>query len=256
MKKICTKCNIAKELKEFYKWSYSTDGYSSWCIACSINYKKDHQKEKQIYMKNYRKNNLKKITEYQKTYREINKENIKQKNKNYRNSPAKFHLFYDKIKKYEECRQDPNNPELLQVKCKYCNNWFNPTYSQLNSRLKIMSEDKRSNNLYCSNACKKSCPIFGKHKYPRDFKQNTSREVQPELRKLVLERDNWTCQKCGKNKKDNLELELHCHHILPLNEDPIQSADIDNCITLCKDCHNEVHKTISGCNYSELKCSN
>jgi len=66
----------------------------------------------------------------------------------------------------------------------------------------------------------------------------------------VLERDNYTCQKC--NAYDNIE--LHCHHILLLNESPIESAGIDNCITLCKECYKKAHK-IPDCGYHELKCS-
>jgi 5-methylcytosine-specific restriction endonuclease McrA len=67
---------------------------------------------------------------------------------------------------------------------------------------------------------------------------------------LVLERDKWKCQKCGKTTD---EVELHCHHILPINESPIESADVSNCITLCKYYHKEVHTT-PGCGVGELKC--
>ena len=71
---------------------------------------------------------------------------------------------------------------------------------------------------------------------------------------MVLERDQWTCHKCHSSKLENNNLELHCHHIDPVVNNPVESADADNCITLCKECHKEVHKTISGCKYSELKC--
>jgi 5-methylcytosine-specific restriction endonuclease McrA len=61
--------------------------------------------------------------------------------------------------------------------------------------------------------------------------------VQPELRKLVLKRDDYTCQKCNATNT-----ELHCHHYEGIEVNPIESADIDQCITLCKKCHNEVHR--------------
>jgi 5-methylcytosine-specific restriction endonuclease McrA len=73
-----------------------------------------------------------------------------------------------------------------------------------------------------------------------------TREIQPELRNMVLERDNNQCVKCG--NKENLQ----CHHILPAATDPIESADMDNCITLCKDCHKEVHQQ-DGCRYGQLR---
>ena len=84
--------------------------------------------------------------------------------------------------------------------------------------------------------------------FPRGFKKATSREVQPELRQMVLERDGWTCQRC-----EETEVELHCHHITGILQNPIESADMDNCITLCKKCHKEVHKK-DGCKYIELRC--
>lgn len=63
------------------------------------------------------------------------------------------------------------------------------------------------------------------------------------------------CTKCNKiDKKEIYSAELHCHHIWPLNESPITSADIDECITLCKECHKLKHK-IPNCGYNELKCS-
>jgi hypothetical protein len=101
---------------------------------------------------------------------------------------------------------------------------------------------------YCSQSCKIACPIFSKRKYPSTFRVTTSREVQPELRQMVLKRDNYTCQKC-----EEKDVELHCHHFTGVEQNPIESADLDNCITLCKDCHKGVHKN-TGCKYHELRC--
>jgi len=36
-------------------------------------------------------------------------------------------------------------------------------------------------------------------------------------------------------------------------QNPIESADLDMVITLCKGCHKEVHK-LPGCKYNDLKC--
>ncbi len=85
-----------------------------------------------------------------------------------------------------------------------------------------------------------------KNSTPKDHKPATSREVQPQLRKLVLKRDNWMCVKC--NRTDT----LHCHHIDPVKNNPIESADVNNCVTLCIDCHKESHQ-VDGCGYNELK---
>lgn len=73
-----------------------------------------------------------------------------------------------------------------------------------------------------------------------------NREVQPELRQMVLKRDEYKCVKCGSTES------LHCHHIIPVVIEPLESADIDNCITLCYNCHKEVHK-LPGCRYNEIQ---
>jgi len=65
---------------------------------------------------------------------------------------------------------------------------------------------------------------------------------------MVFERDGWTCQRCGESYA-----ELHCHHIIGVVQNPIESADVDNCITFCKVCHKEIHEQ-DGCKYHELRC--
>ena len=70
---------------------------------------------------------------------------------------------------------------------------------------------------------------------------------------MVLKRDKYTCQKCEKHQNE-LKVGLHCHHITGIVQNPIESADIDNCITLCKNCHKEVHK-LPKCGYNDLKCN-
>ncbi|HLD90923.1 MAG TPA: HNH endonuclease [Patescibacteria group bacterium] len=138
---------------------------------------------------------------------------------------------------------------LLGVHCEYCNKVTVPNIDEINHRLGCLEGTRLGDQrFYCSEQCKNACSIYKQHTYPKGFKPATSREVQPALRKLVLERDNWTCQKCGKT-----EVELHCHHIDPVINNPIESADVANCITFCKDCHKKAHK-LPGCNYSELKC--
>ena len=219
---------------------------------------KEYQKE---YSKEYREQNKDKIKEQKKEYREQNKDKIKEyreknkdrineRKKEYNKSNALYETYKDRLVGIE-CKSDEEG--YLLVRCKYCNKWFHPTNLSVKSFIKA---GDGTNNLYCSDGCKKSCPTYGMRKYEKGYRQNTSREVQPELRKLVLERDNWTCQKCGKSKDEDINLVLHCHHIDPVKNNPIESADMDNCVTLCKECHKEVHKR-KGCRYSDLaSCSN
>lgn len=144
--------------------------------------------------------------------------------------------------------------ELFEVKCTYCDRFFRPSLYSVKNRVNFLKgTSNNESRFYCSDKCKKACPIYGQKLYPKDFKISTSREVQPDLRKMVLKRDNYTCQHgdCGKTIED---AELHCHHIEGINVNPIESADMDLCITLCKKHHKLVHKE-KGCRYVDLTCN-
>ncbi len=56
-------------------------------------------------------------------------------------------------------------------------------------------------------------------------------------RKSCLERDNFTCQKCGQRGG-----ELNAHHINNFAEFPESRTTIENGIVLCKRCHLNFHK--------------
>ncbi len=65
---------------------------------------------------------------------------------------------------------------------------------------------------------------------------------------MVFERDNYTCLKCKRQ-----DIVLHCHHIEGILWNPLESADIDQCMTVCKNCHREIHQQ-EDCGYSDLQC--
>ena len=245
--KICSKCHKEKPIEEFRKSKTGKDGYRCECKECQ------REQDREFYKKN-----KKSILARKKQYQQKNRDNILNQKKKHKHDFANFKTFYEKFKPYygeDEIRQDPDNPDLIQFRCKYDGKWFSPTVSQVEHRYQSIINGIGGRELYCSNACKNACPTYNQTKYPRGFKNGTSREVQAELRKMVLERDNWTCQKCGKSKDEFPELELHCHHIFPLNEDPIRSADMDNCIIYCKECHEWVHKNTPDCGKRDLICT-
>ncbi|MHC1625354.1 MAG: CFI-box-CTERM domain-containing protein, partial [Methermicoccaceae archaeon] len=55
-----------------------------------------------------------------------------------------------------------------------------------------------------------------------------------DIRKRILHRDGYRCRKCGRTNT-----ELHVHHIMPLSKGG--SSDPSNLITLCRDCHENIH---------------
>lgn len=161
-----------------------------------------------------------------------------------------YNTYANKISFADKVRRNKDNPDILETACTYCNDWFISTRINISTRAKRINDDL--SRLYCSDKCKKECSIYWKTNTSKDYQLVTSREVQPELRQLVFERDNWTCQKCNLHK-NKLKVGLHCHHIKGIRWEPIESADKDKCITYCKNCHEETHQ-IPGCRKVDMKC--
>jgi 5-methylcytosine-specific restriction endonuclease McrA len=183
---------------------------------------------------------------------------------------AGYETYKNKLSLYEDIRKQ-SNTEILEARCAYCGRWFAPKCSEVQSRLKVVNKlSQGEGRLYCSDDCKQACPTYGRQKHPRGFKKATSREVSTYLRQTCFERDDWECQICGKTIKDIQlhchhingyaqcgktikDIQLHCHHINGYAQNKILANDIDNVITLCKECHKRVHK-LPGCRYVDLRC--
>lgn len=221
------------------------DGYHSNCKDCR---------------KAYRLNNKTKIAKADKKYRETHKEHIKEYFntyfQTYYNLPAKYDSYASKLEKYEEIRRDPKNSEFLQVKCKYDHKWFTPSNSMVRNRVyAVNGKVSGESNFYCSEECKKKCPVFNLRIDPYETKcdQSNIREniLQEELRDMVLELDDHTCQMCGRSTNEFPDLKLVCHHIIPVKIDPSLASDINNCTTVCTECHQKLHK-IPECTFGFL----
>lgn len=53
----------------------------------------------------------------------------------------------------------------------------------------------------------------------------------------VFERDDYTCQECGQ-----VGGELNAHHIKEFAKHPELRFDVNNGITICKNCHKKIHQ--------------
>jgi hypothetical protein len=82
--KICTKCDIEKELIFFGKDKNTKDGYKFQCKNCRNISNKKYRDNNEDYYKKYREKNKEKNKEYQIKYREQNSEIIKDYKKNYK----------------------------------------------------------------------------------------------------------------------------------------------------------------------------
>lgn len=97
--------------------------------------------------------------------------------------------------------------------------------------------------MFCSHSCKNK-----KQVYHSGIKNpNWKGGITPKLkairtskdyllwRKIVFERDNYTCQECG------LQNNLQAHHLEHLSKNLSRAFDITNGLTLCIDCHQKQH---------------
>lgn len=174
----------------------------------------------------------------------------------YSKNIPRYDLYAPRLEPIEKCRRNKEDENILEVRCTYCGKWFIPTMQQTRGRIEGINDNDR-NRFYCSNDCKKECPIYHKSATAlirrdeiasgRISPNELNREVQPELRKLVFARDDYTCQKC-----EQIDAPLHCHHYEGIEQNPIESADSDNCVTLCVPCHMSAHEEI-GCRRIDLR---
>ena len=83
-----------------------------------------------------------------------------------------YNTYAHQISYAESTRRDPKNEDLLQVKCAYCDKWYNPRTTSIIQRIGAL-EGKRSGKqrLYCSEECKQLCPTFGNRKFSEQQRQ-------------------------------------------------------------------------------------
>lgn len=86
---------------------------------------------------------------------------------------------------------------------------------------------------YCSLDCYRAA--IANPDRPEQTKERFTREYK-EWKRAVLERDNFTCQKCGATGAG-----LAAHHNKSFKDNPELRIDLDNGITLCRNCHYEIH---------------
>jgi len=195
---------------------------------------------------------MKKIIADQHKVNPVFKGRIGIKNPNYKGAKDVLYKYWSLKLTEDDSRE--NKEGKIEVKCKYCDQWFIPTQIEMNNRIGALKHGEGS-NFYCSSECKESCSDFYQVLWPKYYKPYDNKysrvEVASTLRKMVFARDNWLCQKC----EDPTKTAIECHHIDPVSEQPLFANDMDSCITFCVECHVFVHTQIEGCKYNELGCN-
>lgn len=274
----CIHGDELQPIENFYADSRSPDGLQSRCKDCFKKYYQDHKADRRKYRSdnkdkiNKRKREIyqeqkEKIKEQNKRSAEKRKDKLKVYKKEYDQKPTTVETYLDKLLPYyqldENIRIDPDNSNLIQVRCfnSECQSWFNPTTSQVNNRLYAINHfGYGESNFYCCDECKQTCLVYNFRTdstpggtFFEKYRNACSylNILQAELRELVFDLDKHTCQWCGKNKIDEPDLILHCHHIVSPKLDPILSSDVNNCITFCDDCHRYFH-SLPECTFVEI----
>lgn len=67
-----------------------------------------------------------------------------------------------------------------------------------------------------------------------------------EWRVAVFERDNYTCQHCGRKCGNGYDVYLEAHHLKSFSEYRDLRFDVNNGLTLCKECHEKTKVRING----------
>lgn len=203
--RICTKCGVYKDYQYFYRCSKVKSGYESRCKECS-------QKELNAY-------------------RQKNRELVRKKEREYYAENKEMH---SKIhKKYRE-----KNKEKIYKKS---NEW----YRKNKERVKVKSAIYYKENRTRIRDMNKQWHLKNKDRaYSRVLKRRSLKHCVAFAgvkRKEILDRDNWTCQKCGvkvhdRNKGDwNDEFKAHLDHIIPISKGGDSTPE--NMQVLCRTCN-------------------
>lgn len=160
-------------------------------------------------------------TEESRKYREKNRDLLKAKKKIYytnHKEDAKEYYMKNKEKRAQYIKDN-------KLKIKSYKKWYNETHKEENKKYRekyFLKFPERRDNYY-----RKDCRVFG-----MGLRQYKSAIMY--WSKYIM-RMHKKCQQCGSDEK------LVAHHIFYKSKYPQLSLNIDNGITLCTNCHHELH---------------
>lgn len=201
--KICKICGKEKPLNEFGKCNRMKDGHLNQCKKCK--YEK-YRNSKTFICKHCDK---------------------------------EFHS-HDKNAKF--CSRECSNlhkTTSIKINCEFCGKEMLYEQNLL----------KRNKHYFCSRECclhyKTNNNYFKGENNPRynhnltneEREQKRNYEEYIKWRKLVYERDNYTCQCCRGTKSNS----FNAHHLNSYDWCKKERTSVDNGVTLCNECHKSFH---------------
>lgn len=141
------------------------------------------------------------------------------------------------VKKHEAersryCSRACANGERITLTCHYCKKEY--------QKSRCLSGKSR----FCSRPCQYNWKSENERGVNNKAWRGGMRQLRARVmstreyknwRKQVLTRDQRTCQQCGSKRH------LHAHHVLFLSTHPELMFDVDNGLTLCHPCHDNLH---------------
>lgn len=136
------------------------------------------------------------------------------------------------LKKYNKLRVNK-----IKTKCAYCEKEIEIVPSRLKYNERIYCSIECKNKGWSKYYCGENSPNWNFQLSKSERIVNRKYDEYYQWRKIVYKRDSYTCKCCGDNKGGNLV----AHHIYNYSENKQLRTDIDNGITLCKECHKSFH---------------
>ncbi len=243
--KICTKCNIEKELGEFYKRKDSKDGYRTDCKECRDNIvkiyqEKNYDKVSEIKRKYYL-NNKNDVIERTKIWQNENKNRYKEISKKYREKPE----VKERLKSYH-LENNKNNENYKLKRKEYSKN----NNDKINERHR---ERYKNDNLYKIKFMVRG--IIWKSLNRKNYKKGSKSEIilgcSFEEFKIYLESkfENWMFWENYGLYNGELNYGWDVDHIIPLSsaeseEGVIKLNHYTNLQPLCSKVNRDIKKDL------------
>ena len=166
-----------------------------------------------------------------------------------KNNIPRYDIFHDDFSSIGiECKRDDMDENILNVRCYNCGKWYTPKYADANAKQRVINgKAMGENNLYCSDGCKNSCPVY-RHRpdyvdprsklYVEKTEAQDVRNCQTDhLKQIQCDTHGYNyCEKCG----DIIDVELH--HTQEISKFGTNAINSSGHILLCAGCHVELHE--------------